>query len=399
MSSNINQKTLFVLAASLYQLEAILTARRLGYRVVTTDNRPDNPGHALADRAYGADTRDLDAVLKIARAERITGIIAPCTDAAMPTAAAVAAELGLAGPPTEGTRIVCDKARFRDFQSAQGLPHPRFQEIERPEELPELGAVGRWIVKPSQSSGSKGIRVIGSREELELALPAAFELSQSGTVVVEEFLPGHQGTCEGWLSAGEIAWHCLLDRQTVPLPFVATSGHHLPTRLPPADQKRVLGTIREVWRRLAVTDGPFDCDFVVNPEAVYILELSPRLGGNSISQLVRTAFEFDLVEHAVRWACGAELGTLPPTMPQPSAVVILGVDRAGALSYCEEEAARLAREPWMRSLSFDLPPGAWVESFTDGRRRVGQALLVAESRAELDHRVATLRASLAVTVK
>jgi biotin carboxylase len=395
VSSN-NRKTLLVLAASLYQLEAIETARRLGCRVVTTDNRPDNPGHALADRACGADTRDLDAVLAIARAEHIAGVIAPCTDVAMPTAAAVAAELGLAGPPVSSTRIVCDKADFRDFQAANGLPHPQFLKLKSPDALPELEAEKRWIVKPCQSSGSKGIRVVSGREELRAALHAAFPFSPSGEVVVEEFLPGHQGTCEGWLSAGKIAWHCILDRQTVPLPFVATNGHHLPTLLSPADQARVLDAIEEAWWRLGVTDGPFDCDFVVNPKAVFILELSPRLGGNSISELIRVAFDFDLVEHAVRWACGDELGPLPVRPPRPSAVIIFGADRVGALRYREDEAARLAREPWVRSLTFDLPPGARVEPFTDGRRRVGQALVVADTRKELDQRVAELRRALAV---
>jgi len=63
----------------------------------------------------------------------------------------------------------------------------------------------------------------------------------------------------------------------------------------------------------------------------------------------------------------------------------------------EDEAARLAHEPWVRSLTFDLPPGALVEPFTDGRRRVGQALLVADTRKDLDQRVAELRQTLAVT--
>jgi biotin carboxylase len=395
--SSINRKTLLVLAASLYQLEAIETAHRLGYRVVTTDNRPDNPGHALADRAYGADTCDLGAVLAIARAERITGVIAPCTDVALPTAAAVATQLGLAGPPTCSTRIVCDKAGFRDFQAAHGLPHPLFLKLESSDLLPGLEAAKQWIVKPCQSSGSKGIRVVSSLVELRYALPDAFGFSKSGAAIVEEFLPGHQGTCDGWLSAGRIAWHCLLDRQTVPLPFVATNGHRLPTTLPPTEQARVLDAIGEIWRRLGVTDGPFDCDFVVDAEAVFILELSPRLGGNSISQLVRLAYDFNLVEHTVRWACGDELGPLPVQPPRPSAVVILGADRAGALRYREDEAARLAHEPWVRSLTFDLPPGALVEPFTDGRRRVGQALLVADTRKDLDQRVAELRQTLAVT--
>jgi biotin carboxylase len=239
--------------------------------------------------------------------------------------------------------------------------------------------------------------VASGAEELKTALETAFPFSQSGEVIVEEFLSGHQGTCEGWLSAGRIGWHCLLDRQTVALPFVATNGHHLPTVLPPADQQRVLDAIAEVWGQLGVTDGPFDCDFVVNPQAVFILELSPRLGGNSISQLVTLAYDFDLVDRAVRWATREDLPPLPVRPPRPSAVVIFGADRAGSLSYSEAETARLAHQPWVRSLVLDHPPGTRVESFTDGRRRVGQALLVAETRMELDRRAIELRASLAIT--
>ncbi|MFZ2957049.1 MAG: ATP-grasp domain-containing protein, partial [Candidatus Ozemobacteraceae bacterium] len=306
--NNSNKKTLLVLAASLNQIDTIRTARRLGYRVVTTDNRPENPGHALADRAYGADTCDIDAVLAIARDEHIAGVLAPCTDIAMPAAAAVADELGLPGPPPDSTGVVCDKARFRDFQVENRLSHPRYRRLDSVAGLPEFDNVRRWVVKPCQSSGSKGIRVVSSIEELREALPAAFGFSKSTGVIVEEFLSGHQGTCEGWLCGGEIVWNCLLDRQTVSLPFVATCGHYVPTILSPTDQARVIKAIGEVWRRLRVADGPFDCDFVVNTEAVFILELSPRLGGNGISQLVHLAFGFDLVEHTVRWACRDNLG-------------------------------------------------------------------------------------------
>src|SRR3954464_13348905 len=106
-------KTLLVLAAAQYQMDAIRTAKRLGYRVVTTDNIPGNPGHALADEAYGIDTTDLDAVLEIARAEKIDGVVAPCTDVAVVTAAHLADELDLPGVPVAAARIVTDKLAFR----------------------------------------------------------------------------------------------------------------------------------------------------------------------------------------------------------------------------------------------------------------------------------------------
>src|SRR5690349_10666200 len=117
-------KTLLVLAASFYQVAAIETAKRMGYRVVTTDNVPSNPGHALADKSYTVDTTDVDAVLEVAVRERISGIIAPGTDVAVMTASKVAERLQLVGPSYEAARILTNKFAFRQFLTRSELSCP-----------------------------------------------------------------------------------------------------------------------------------------------------------------------------------------------------------------------------------------------------------------------------------
>ena len=110
-----SKKKLLVLAASAYQVDTILTAKRLGYVVLTTDNVPGNPGHELADRAYDVDTTDREGVLRIAQSEGIAGIIAPCTDVAVETAAYVSSTLGLQGVPPASAELLTRKLAFREF--------------------------------------------------------------------------------------------------------------------------------------------------------------------------------------------------------------------------------------------------------------------------------------------
>lgn len=389
------RKTLLVLAASLYQLDAIRAARRLGYRVVTTDNVASNPGHALADRCYQTDTTDLAGVLEIAKKERIHGVIAPCTDVAMPAAAAVAHELGLRWPSPDAVAIACDKPSFRRFMCEHRLACPRFFELAGGNaSIPaDLGG-GRWILKPDASSGSKGIVIVRDEEDIRRRLPDTLRFSARKRAILEEFIEGHQGTCEGILKNGAIAWSCLLDRQTVPAPFAATSGHFLPTVLSAPQQRNVVETIERAWRLLGVTDGAFDCDFVVRGDEVFLLELSPRLGGNSIAKLIAAAYDFDLVEYAVRVACNKEAALPKPGDPIPSAVVILGAAAEGALDFDVVEAERLRGEPWVRRLVLDVERGSRVAAFTDGRRRAGEAILQAPDRATLDQRAAELKARL-----
>ena len=390
------QKTLLVLAASRYQLDAIRAARRLGLRVVTTDNVPENPGHALADRAYHVDTTDTVGVLAIARTERIAGVLAPCTDIAMPTAAVVARELGLPGPPAESVRVVCDKPLFRRFLREKGFACPEFFEASEGSAPDTLGT-GTWIVKPDASSGSKGVFLVRDAAELRERLPETVCFSKRRRAIVERFIEGHQGTCEGILRDGRIVWNCLLDRRTAPPPHAATTGHFLPTRLPQEQRQEIIETIERVWQELEIRDGPFDCDFVVESDGrIFLLELSPRLGGNSISGLIQSAFDFDLVDYAVQAACGAAPPLPAKPEPVPSAVLILGVPRAGRLAFDAGQATALAGESWVRRLSFDAPAGSPVEAFIDGRCRVGEAIVQAETREALAGRVTELEQRLAL---
>jgi biotin carboxylase len=410
-----SRPALLVLAASVHQLPAIATAKRLGYRVITTDNMPKNPGHALADRAYAIDTTDGEAVLKIAQQESITGILAACTDVAVPTAAYVAEQLGLPGIPLACAKIVTDKLAFRHFLRQHHLPTPEYCAFAAGDSarsilqhLPNTMGVTKlpgWIVKPDRSSGSKGIFIGRSEAELADALPQTLAFSPGGRGICETVIEGVQGTCEGILRDGEIVWAMVLDRQTMSPPYTTTCGHRVPSRLPARVQQRLLEMLKRVWHWLGVTDAVFDCDFVVqisSSEAegqIYLLELSPRLGGNSISTLVKTAIGFDLVAYAVQQACGV-LSPLPPTCaPQPTAIVLFGAEMAGTLHYDAAAMAALHQEAWVASLHLRAMPGQVVSPFSNSRYCLGEACIWADSRDALDSAVQHLNQRLGWSVQ
>ncbi len=399
MTAEANRKTLLVLAASLYQLEAIHTARRLGYRVVTTDNVPSNPGHALADRSYAVDILDREKVLEIAVREEVAGVIAVATDVGLPTVAYVAERLGLPGPPLAAATVLCDKLQMRALLHETGLPSPDWHRV-----TPECGPTreqlrdDRWILKPDRSSGAKGVRVIENPEELDDHLPKALAFSPTGKAILERFISGHQGTCEGVIQDGQPVRAFFLDRHTALAPFVTTTGHRVPTRLCAEMQSKVLDQLSVLWRTLGVRQGPFDCDFVATDREVFLLDIALRVGGNSIARLLRRSASFDILEYAVRLACDDAYELPEDAKPRPAAVVIFGVDRGGVLAYDESAAVTLGSEPWVDHLELDVPPGTTVQPFVNSRERLGEALVVADDRASVDARVAELELRLDLRV-
>jgi len=226
--------------------------------------------------------------------------------------------------------------------------------------------------------------------ELEERLPTTLSFSPDRVAIVEELIDGHQGTCEGIFVDGKVALAVLTDRVTAPSPYVVTAGHLVPTLLTDDAGSKVISLIADVFERLQIRNAMFDCDYVFDDkqDKAYLLELTPRLGGNSLTRLVRTALGVDMAEAAISLACGRQLHLLATgARPTPTAQLILGVRRAGLLTYDELGAASLGRESWVHSLSFDMAIGRPVQAFINGRTRVGEATIVAATREELNARV------------
>jgi len=391
------QKSVLILGASRYQLDAIHTARQLGYRIVCSDNVPANPGHALADRSHFIDTTDKERILALAQAEQVCGVMSPCTDVAVPTAAFVAQRMGLVGPPPSAAEILCDKLAFRQFMDAHGLPVPRFFPLPDTEVDESMFRGQAWIVKPDRSSGSKGVFILDSRSMLDARLAETIAFSPNRRAILEQFIEGFQGTCEGIVRGGKLVLSCFLDRKTVASPFATTCGHQLPTSLPVSTQRRITQKLEAIWGLLNVRETVFDCDFVVAGEDIYILEMSPRLGGNCISSLLLRASGFNFVEYAIRLACGEHPRAPTSLVLQPMAVMIFGPDRSGRAAYDQAALEQLRRCEWVASLTMDVDVGDVVHQFINGRNRIGECFVRGSSREDVSAKCAEVRQRLQVS--
>jgi biotin carboxylase len=380
---------LLVLGASVHQLDVIERARERGVEVVVADNVPGNPGHRLADRSHVVDTTDVEAIAALARAEGVAGVVAPCTDVAVPTAAVVAARLGLPGIDPATAAVVTSKPAFRRWQREAGLPAPEALALDGEAVLPDAGP---WLVKPAFSSGSKGVRMVADTAGLTAAAEAARAFGPE--VLAERVVEGHHVTVEGVVRDGDLGWAVVLDRQTAAPPWTATTGHRLPTVLGEAEAAAAIDAVRATVRALGLGDGPLDADLVLAGEPV-VLELSPRLGGNSITALLALATGIDLAALAIDVALGRPMGALPPPEPRPSAVALLGAGGEGRLAYDRDQADALRAEPWVAGLDI-AEEGTLVRAFTDGRAVVGRVFVTAEDRSGVDARVDEALARLAV---
>lgn len=301
-------KKILLLGGSAQQIVAIETAKRLGFNTVLCDYLPDNPGQYHADKFYLVSTTDKDAVLQIAQEEAIHGIVAYASDPAAPTAAYVAERMGLPTNPCESVETLCNKDRFREFLRINGFNTPVARGYSD-KNVNQAEFTLPVIVKPVDSSGSKGATVLDSWDGLDAAMDFAFSFSRSHRVIVEEFIEkNHEYLIGGDIFVDDgkvILWglmNCHRDSAVNPLVPV---GKSYPPALDPQDLQNVKRTLQRMVDKLHIRFGAMNVELIVGKNGrVYPIDVGPRNGGNMIPDLLGLIFDVDIVEMTVLAAMG-----------------------------------------------------------------------------------------------
>lgn len=307
-------KKILLLGGSAQQVAAIETAKRLGYYTVLCDYLTDNPGQYHADQFYLVSTTDKDAVLEVAKKEQVSGVLAYASDPAAPTAAYVAEKLDLPTNPYESVKILCNKDRFRAFLRENQFNCPRsggYTDVENAIAEKDTFKLP-VIIKPVDSSGSKGATVLHSWDGLRDAVDFALSFSRSDRFIIEDFIEkGYPYIIGGdvFVSEGEVQiWglmNCHRDDCVNPLVPV---GKSYPTSLDSEIMCKVKKVIQDIISKLRLKNGAVNVELIVDKNGeVWPIDFGPRCGGNMIPNLLGYIFHVDVVELSVLAAMGREL--------------------------------------------------------------------------------------------
>ncbi|MBS6764917.1 MAG: ATP-grasp domain-containing protein [Clostridium sp.] len=306
-------KKVLLLGGSAQQVIAIETAKKLGYYTILCDFLTDNPGQYVADRFYLVSTTDKDAVLEVAAKEHINGILAYASDPAAITAAYVAEQLGLHGNPYKSVEILCNKDRFRNFLKENDFCTPEARGYSTICAGVADITAGRFkmpvIVKPVDSSGSKGVSRIDSWEEVKEKLEYAMSYSRSKRIIVEEYVEkyGYQIAGDGLSIDGKLVFRYFANDHFNPKcvnPYVPISAS-FPYNMPEWVQDKIHEEIQRLLTLLNMKTCTYNFDMRIDENYnVYLMEVAPRDGGNYIPQIIKYATGVDLVECSVKAAMG-----------------------------------------------------------------------------------------------
>lgn len=309
------QKKLLLLGGLRYLIPVIEAAHKEGYYVITCDYIPDNIAHKYSDEYHNVSIIDKEAILKLAQELQIDGIMSFAVDPGVITAAYVQEQMGLpqAGP-YESVCILQNKDRFRTFLTEHGFNVPKAKGFSSIEEALNGIEGFEWplIVKPTDSAGSKGVKRVDNPEQLEEAIKYAFNHSFSNRIIIEEFI--EQEGCpsdsdcfsvDGVLKF--VSFSAQRFDKDAPNPYTP-SAFSWPSTMTKEQEAELTSELQRLLTLLNMKTSIYNVETRIGKNGkAYIMEISPRGGGNRLSEMIRYATRVDLITNAVRAAVGEKV--------------------------------------------------------------------------------------------
>ena len=399
------QKKLMLLGGIRYLLPVIKAAHEQGYYVITADYLPNNIAHQYSDEYVNVSIIDKEAVLKVAREKGIDGIMSFGVDPGVIAASYVQNQMGLPSfGPFESVEILQHKDKFRAFLAENDFNVPWAFGFSSEAEAWELRDKFTYplIVKPTDSAGSKGCTRVDSEEGLMAAIQYAFKFTITGHIIIEEFLEkkGCSSDTDSYAQDGQLKFVSFSAQRfdaNAMNPYTP-SAYSWPSTFTMEEEEYLTSEIQRLITLLNMKTSVFNIEVrVATNNKPYIMELTPRGGGNRLCEMLRYATGVDMITAITR----AMVGDEPEVIEQKPyngnwAEIILHADKDGEFVELQIDPALPAEvveeDLWVK-------PGDFVHGFEAANDAIGTLVLRFENADDLEQAMINQGEWLKIIVK
>ena len=387
------QKKLMLLGGLRYLLPVIKAAHEQGYHVITADYLPENIAHKYSDEYCNVSIVDKEAVLQEAKRLQIDGIMSFACDPGVVAASYVQNQMGLPSFGSfESVEILQNKDKFRDFLTKNNFNVPLAKGFDNIEDAMAESYWYPWpvIVKPTDAAGSKGVTRVDGPEGLRPALEYAMRHSISGHIIVEEFIEkeGCSSDTDSFSVDGQLSFVSFCAQRfdaNASNPYTP-AAYSWPSTFTAEQEEYLTSEIQRLITLLGMKTAVYNIETRIGTNGKpYIMELTPRGGGNRLCEMLRYATGVDMITAITRAMVG---DPIEPVEQKPYnghwAEIILHADKDGVVDHLEIDSslpAEIVEEDlWVQK-------GDEVESFEGANNAIGTLVLKFQTAEELEHAI------------
>lgn len=377
-----DKKTIMVFGVGELQKSIIERAHKMGLFVVGIDPCSDAVCKDDCDAFEVVGGQDLNRTIEVCQKYNVNAIVTAATDKPLVMMANVAEKLNFPFYSMQTATWSTDKYQMKQRFVEGGVPCAQGRLISSADEA--KGMEFPIIVKPRDNSGSRGVKLCRNEDELQDSVSEALENSHLTTVLVEEFIEGREFSIESLHYDGKSEIIQFTEKKTTEFPYNVELGHKQPANLTD-DQRQQIGVIiNKIAECMQFENCPSHTELKVNDRGIFVIETSPRLGGDYItSTLTPLSTGINLEDQLLHIALGESVDTKTGRKEKASAVCFFSFPE-GMVELMSAEIYNISNWPHIVGFDLKIHVGDNVNRITSSLNRYGQFIVVADSRTEVD---------------
>ena len=304
-------KNLLVIGGGIESVPGILTAKKMGLKVIVSDINPNAPAFDFSDYKIISSTYDVEGTVSNVKTFnkkiKIHGVISLAADVPM-TVSAVAKELNLKSTSIKTSKISSDKFLMKQVLKKKNIPIPKFWKINSKKQLEKiLLKSSPVVIKPLNGRGARGVQMVKTKSNIDKCFNESMRFSHDGNLIVEEFLHGKQFSTEALIIDGKGYNLGFTDRNYEFIekfnPFIIENGGDMPTSISSHQKELVEKTAIEAGLAIGIKNGVVKGDMVLTDNGPKVIEIASRLsGGYFSSNQIPLNTGINIVKYAIKIA-------------------------------------------------------------------------------------------------
>jgi len=376
-----NKKAILIFGVGPLQESIIGRAKKMGLYTVGIDPCADATCKDCVDAFEVVPGQDFEGHCSVVEKYGIDAIVTAATDKPLVMMARIAEKYGFPFYSVETAKWSTDKFQMKQRFMEGGVPCAKGRLVKSVSEVEDFEYP--VIIKPRDNSGSRGVKLCRSKEELEVSMSEAFEVSKLDTVLVEEFIEGPEYSIEGLHHDGKSEVIQFTEKKTTEFPYNVELGHIQPANIEEENKQKIREIVTKIGKALNFVNCPSHTELKINERGIYVIETSPRLGGDYItSTLTPLSTGVNLEDQLLHIALGEKINIVPKQV-QYSGVRFFAFNEGLEIRH-QLDVDFVKGWPHVVDFSFALKEGNKVNRITSSLNRYGHLILQAGNRDAIE---------------
>lgn len=300
------RKSILIFGAAKLQRSIIDTANKMGLFTIGIDPDENAECKDILNVFEIVGGNDFEKTIEIAQKYNISGIVTTATDKPLIMMAKVAEYLNLPFFSVQTAIDSTDKLLMKNLFLKNNIPCAKGIIIKNIDEIVDVNFP--LIVKPRDNSGSRGVIYCKDKSEVATAINEAMSFTKNNNVLVEEFIEGKEYSIESVHFQNETKIIQFTEKITTNLPYNVELGHNQPASLTDSEKSQIRVLVAKIAQAMEFVNCASHTELKINEKGVFIIETSPRLGGDFItSHLVPLSTGINIEEALLKIAIGEKL--------------------------------------------------------------------------------------------